>query len=439
MLDAGHPIVLGLSGGGDSMALLELAAAWARTRGRRLLAVTVDHALNPSSLDWGRTCARACASLGVEWLETRWIGDKPAAGLTAAARMARHGLIADVARKAGAKVILLAHTADDIAESDWMRARGSNLGHLREWSPSPVWPEGRGLMLFRPLLEESREKLRNFLRARGRGWIEDPANADTRFGRSRARLSLLPEGEGGPVEPGRMRGSSVEILEPASDAVTPHPPTASGVVPLPFPLGEGFKVERSAPSEFLGAVLLCASGSSSPPRNDHLVRLSERLRSVETFTATLAGARIEASNERILIGREPGEYRRSPSADHRLTPGAPTVWDSRYEITTFEPGWTVTAAAGRLSQLSDADRTIIASVPAWARGALPVLLRDCVAGPVLAWRKAEVRALAPRRLALFLGAMSGETTQEADLFRSIHGETPPADLFSYKDHHSGLG
>lgn len=421
------------------MALLELAADWTRTRGRRLLAVTVDHGLNSSSPDWSRVCAEACASLGVDWVETRWVGDKPSTGVTAAARMARHHLIAEAAREAGAKVILLAHTADDIAESDWMRARGSNLGRLREWSPSPVWPEGRGLMLFRPLLNESREGLRDLLRSRGRDWIEDPANADPRFTRSRARLSLLPEGEGGPVEPGRMRGCGVESCATMSDTATPHPPTASGVGPLPLPLGEGFEVGRDLPAEALAAVLLCAAGSSTPPRNEHLVRLSERLRSGETFTVTLAGARIDASSDRVLVGREPGEYRRRPPANHRLTATEPIVWDGRYEITTSEPGWTVSAAAGRLSQLSDADRAIVATVPAWARGALPVLLRDGGDGPVLAWRRAEVRALAPRRLTLFLQSMSGETTQEADLFRSIHGETPPADLFSHNDHHRGLG
>ena len=48
----------------------------------------------------------------------------------------------------------MAHTGDDIAESDWMRDQGATLGDLRDWSPSPVWPQGRGVMLLRPLLTE---------------------------------------------------------------------------------------------------------------------------------------------------------------------------------------------------------------------------------------------------------------------------------------------
>jgi len=450
MREADHPVVLGLSGGGDSLALLEIVADWARAHGRGLLVVTVDHGLNPASPDWGRFCAEACARLGVNWRERRWEGEKPASGLTAAARTARHRLLAEAAREVGARVVLLAHTADDIAEADWMRARpvedgGSTLGLLRDWSPSPVWPEGRDLMLFRPILGERREVLRAFLKGRGLDWIEDPANADPRFGRSRARsaLSLLPEGEGGPAEPGRMRKSGSEVLSGAADNETLHPPHAFSAGPLPLPLGEGFQVGRAVGSSVLAATLLSASGGSSPPRRDRIGRLTERLRTGEDFSATLAGARVEARGSEVVVGREPGEFRRRTPDDAPLTPGQAAVWDGRYEIVIAEPGWTATAAAGRLNRLTDADRAIMATAPAWARAALPVLIRDDGAGPVLAWRKAEVRALAPRRLALFPGAAmpnsGGETTQEADLFRTIHGETPPADLFSHKDHHCGPG
>jgi tRNA(Ile)-lysidine synthase len=433
MREAELPIVLGLSGGGDSLALLDIAADWARLHGRRLLAVTVDHGLNPASRDWSRFCAEACAKRGVGWIERRWDGDKPAIGLTAAARTARHRLIAEAARAVGAKVVLLAHTADDVLESDWMRSRpveagGSTLGRLREWSPSPVWPEGRGLMLFRPLLEERREALRGVLKDGGEGWIEDPANADVRFGRSRARQALAA---------GKAAGEGARGYD------TPHPPVDLGVRPLPLSLGEGFGVRREVGATALAAALLSASGASAPPRRDRLERLIARLRSGENFNATLAGARIEARDETVLIGREPGEFRRRAPDGVLLTPGQATVWDGRYEIVIAEAGWTVTAAAGRLNRLSDADRAVVAGVRPWARGALPVLIRDDGAGPVLAWRKAEVRALSPRRLALFLGAAfpgaGDETTQEAGLCRTIHGETPPADLFSHKDHHRGLG
>lgn len=184
-------------------------------------------------------------------------------------------------------------------------------------------------------------------------------------------------------------------------------------------------MERSIDANDVAAALLSASGNDTPPRGDRLQALAARLNAGENFTATLAEARIEATGDTVVIGREAGEMRRRPVADVPLSPGAPTVWDGRYEITAHAPGWTVTSASGRLNALSKPDRAIVNSVPAWARGALPVLIRDGGAAPVLAWREAEVCNLAPRRLSLALG----ETTQESDLDGTIHGETPPPDLF----------
>lgn len=185
-------------------------------------------------------------------------------------------------------------------------------------------------------------------------------------------------------------------------------------------------MDRAISGTDLAAILLCASGTDAPPRRDRLDALLTRLTSGADFTATLSGARIEATGDRVLIGREPGELRRRrPPPDIPLQPYTPAVWDGRYEITAHAPGWTATAALGRLAALSKPDRAIVNSVPAWARAALPVLIRDDRSAPVLAWREADVRNLAPRRLSLALG----ETTQESDLHLAIHGETPPPDLF----------
>jgi tRNA(Ile)-lysidine synthase len=404
------------------MALLLIAAAWAKAAGRRLLAITVDHGLNPESRGWSQICAHAARSVGADWIERRWEGDKPGTGLPAAARRARHALIAGAAREAGARVVLFAHTADDIAEADWMRARGATLGRPKEWSPSPAWPEGRGQMLLRPMLAERREILREWLRGARRGWIEDPGNGGFARGAARRALSLLPVGEGG------SRGETDEgRASPGTH--DPHPFAAERrqavVRSTPLPLGEGYEVDRSIRLPDLAAVLVCVSGSEVPPRGDRLERLAERLNAGEDFTATVAGARVEAIGETVIVGREAGEMRRRLVPAIGLEPDRPAVWDGRYEINAREAGWTVTAAHHRLNALSKRDRATAATAPRWARAALPVLIRDGPHAPVLAWREAEVRSLAPRRLSLALG----ETTQESDLDRTIHGETPPPDLF----------
>lgn len=413
-----HPVAIALSGGGDSLALLAMATDWARIARRRVLAITVDHGLNPDSARWNHFCEAEARRLGADWTLRHWEGNKPSTGLPAAARRVRHALIADAARAAGARVILFGHTADDIVEGDWMRERGSTLGRLREWSPSPAWPEGRGLMLLRPLLSERRGALRDYLRARGAGWIDDPGNA--RFERGRARQALAALTADAP-EAVRGDGSyrsegSLQVPRLADRAVL----RASS----PLPLGEGFEG-----GEDLAATILCAAGHDRLLRSDRLDALVARLARSHAFTTTLAGARIEATGDRLLILREAGEFRRRPPVPLSLTPDRPAVWDGRYEITTSEPGWSVVPALGRLAALSDADRAIAGRSPAAARGALPVLIRDGDPRPVLAWRHARVLALAPRRLKLAQWAFSGETTQERDLVSPVHGETPPPDLF----------
>lgn len=408
-----EPVALALSGGGDSLALLDFAAAWARARGRRLLALTVDHNLNPDSAGWTRFAAEAARAAGADWRGLKWQGARGGPGVPARARAARHALLAEAAREGGARVILTGHTADDVAEGEWMRADGATLGRLREASPSPVWPEGRGLLLLRPVLQERREALRDHLRARGLSWLEDPANADLRYGRGRARAALAQEE--GPAE------VSATVVH-AGAAHEPGDLAWAGVLPL----------TRDLPAATLAAVLLCAGGGATPPRGDRLMALQARLARGEDFTAVLCGARVEASGGCVQAMREPGERKRRPSAALLLTPGRSAVWDGRFEITTDRPGLRVETAAGRLAQLSDQDRTALAPLPPAARAAAPVLI-DREERPVPAWRAADVRALGLRRLALALAAFGGETTQEDGLFQTLDGETPPSDLFSGED------
>lgn len=408
-----EPVALALSGGGDSMALLDLAVAWAKARGRRLLALTVDHNLHPDSADWTRFAAEAARAAGADWRGLAWGRARGGPGVPARARAARHALLAEAAREAGARVILTGHTADDVAEGDWMRAQGATLGRLRAASPSPAWPEGRGMLLLRPVLGEGRETLRDHLRARGLTWLEDPANADLRYGRGRARAALA-QAEG----PAALSAT----VACASAAHEPGDQAWAGVLPL----------SRDLSASTLAAVLLCAGGGATPPRGDRLAALQARLASGEDFTAVLCGTRVEASGERVQAMREPGEWKRRPPASLVLTPGLPAVWDGRFEIKTEQSGLRVAAAAGRLAQLSERDRAALAPLPPAARAAAPVLIEG-EGRPVLAWRAADVRALGLRRLALALAAFGGETTQEDGLFQSLHGETPPSDLFSEKD------
>lgn len=234
-------LVLAVSGGADSTALLVLGARWraARKTGPTLVAVTIDHGLRPESAAEARAVKRLAGRLGVRHRTLRWSGQKPKTGLQQAARIARYGLLAAFARTVRANHILTAHTLDDQAETVLIRlSRGSGisgLGGMRSMTPlalagrmlsrsqrssglvqscsgHPLDPPGgpmqpklqpktqpktrrektRGeLLLVRPFLETPKARLIATLQAADIPHVEDASNRDPRFARSRLR-ELMP-------------------------------------------------------------------------------------------------------------------------------------------------------------------------------------------------------------------------------------------------------
>jgi tRNA(Ile)-lysidine synthase len=184
-------LVVAVSGGPDSTALLWLLAHWRERRGDApdLIAVTVDHGLRPEAAAEARAVKALAASLGVGHRTRRWRGDKPASGLQAAAREARYRLLADSAARARAQHVVTAHTQDDQAETILMRlSRGSGVSGLAGMAPAT--PRG-AITLLRPLLGVPKARLLATLAEAGIEFARDPSNRDARFLRPRLR-ALLP-------------------------------------------------------------------------------------------------------------------------------------------------------------------------------------------------------------------------------------------------------
>lgn len=392
------PVAVALSGGGDSLALLRLAKTWADRAGRRLVAVTVDHGLNPASAEWSRLAAERAGRLGVAHSTLAWTGVKPAAGLPAAARAARHALLADAARAEGAAVVLMGHTADDLIESEAMRRAGASAPSPRVWSPSPAWPEGRGVFLLRPLLGHRRAELRVLLRSLGETWIEDPANDDPRFARTVARRRLAA-GEGAVPEP-------VEATAPWPGLTLAQEGLAGELeVPRNLLAKSGGEARRA-----FGALAVCASGSTRAPAAASLDRLSARLATGEDLAASLAGARIEAVGETVRFCREAGERRRR-DLQPAVLPLGESVFDGRFLIECAAPDHRIGFLAGHAARLPPEQRRRLALVPAGARGALPAAISPdgAVTCPPLAPSAAiTARSLTAKRLCATLGAIGDE-------------------------------
>lgn len=369
---ADHPVGVAVSGGGDSVALLHALALWGR---RPLEVFSVDHGLNPDSRRWKEGVARHAQNVGAGFTALAWTGEKPKTGLSAKARTARHRLLADAARAKGVTVICLAHTHDDIAEALVMAEEGSNVGPPALWAPSPVWPDGRGVFLFRPFIGKRRAELRDFLEMRGVSWIEDPANANMASARARARKAL--EGQ---VLVSPTLGLFLQPVRLCQDL--PHLLLDDGLDEFGAIIFDA-KVFDALPEVVarhrLAAAVVSAGGGDRLPRRDSLDRLRRDM--TPDTTATLCGARIRRNGGRIMIVREAGELERRRPDPLCAVAGHPAMWDGRFEILAGQ-GTTIHPSAQFRTSLSDADRNALLALPAALRGALPVLIAG-TAAPVL--------------------------------------------------------
>jgi tRNA(Ile)-lysidine synthase len=301
MADMPWPGAVAVSGGGDSLALMHLLAAWARGRNAPPpLVLCVDHGLRPESGSDAKQVARWAKAAGLKSLILVVRGEKPKSDIEAWARAARYGLMARVLARRGLKTLYLAHHQDDQAETFLLRlGRGSGLDGLsamRRLSVFPL-PEFSGLSLARPLLETPRAALQEYLKARKQDWLEDPMNGEQRFARARIR-ALLPALAQAGLSAQRICDAADhlararEALELATAAVLARVCVRQGDLLL-----IDAEALAAAPREIglraLAALLKMVSGRAYRPRFDSLERLFDQLAQDGSWGgATFHGCRI---------------------------------------------------------------------------------------------------------------------------------------------------
>ncbi len=188
----GCRVLVGLSGGADSTALLRILSFLAPSLKLHIETAHLDHGLRAESRQDVVFCRRLCARLGVPLHETTMDVAQSAAekgcGLEEAARDVRYKFYAQCLKSARCDWLILGHHADDLAEDVLMRLiRGAG------------WPELAGMpgkdskrRLLRPLLQTKKSKLQEFLNVISQPWCEDDSNTDMRFFRNRIRHSVMP-------------------------------------------------------------------------------------------------------------------------------------------------------------------------------------------------------------------------------------------------------
>lgn len=193
-LGSGARLCIALSGGLDSMVLLEIVHRLGARLDIALSALHVHHGLSAHADQWAAFCRQACESRKIDYA-MRQVDARATCGasLEARARELRYACFAAV----DADVVLLAHHLDDQCETFFLRLlRGSGLHGLLGMPASralaePVRPSA-GVMLLRPLLAATRAQLRDYANMRGLRWIEDESNDDTAFSRNYLRAEVLP-------------------------------------------------------------------------------------------------------------------------------------------------------------------------------------------------------------------------------------------------------
>ncbi|MBY0410337.1 MAG: tRNA lysidine(34) synthetase TilS [Burkholderiaceae bacterium] len=186
------PLAVGLSGGADSTALL---LACARRWPGQVQALHVHHGLQAAANGFEQHCMALCSQLGVP-LTVHRVDARPAPGQSPedAARQARYKAFEALAHRDQAKdaiqSIAIAQHADDQVETLLLAlSRGAGVAGL---AAMPARWERAGMVWHRPLLQVAGADVRDWLRAQGQAWIEDPTNTDERYTRNRIRARLLP-------------------------------------------------------------------------------------------------------------------------------------------------------------------------------------------------------------------------------------------------------
>lgn len=303
-------LLLAVSGGPDSTALLLLIDRWRKDTGVPVAVATVDHRLRAGSAQDAQAVAALCAARGLAHHTLVREGDAPKTRLQERARDARYALLVRCAKNIGADTIVTAHHADDQAETILMRlTRGSGPAGLAGMA-ALSWRDG--VAIARPLLALPKADLVAICRAENVAFAEDPSNDNAAFRRvalRRLAATLTEQGLGADAlrRLGRRAARAEAALQwaqdraraglnaSATDDETAFPAQAFGQLPEEIALRLiGVELARLSPQAF---------------RLERLETLAAALRAAllrdEPFAATLAGCAIRIRRGSVIIARAP--------------------------------------------------------------------------------------------------------------------------------------
>ena len=323
----GEKIAVAVSGGGDSMALVSLFATWCRDNEVELLGVSVDHGLRLEAKQECKLAASLSANIGIQHHILEWQPVKKG-NLQDNARKARHKLISNWAKSNNIKLVALAHTMDDQAETVLINlSRGSGVDGL---AAMPEQLERQGVTWIRPLLQVRRYELREYLIEKKIKWAEDPSNDDNQFDRVKARKLFSQISQLGlsvsrlATTASRMQYAKNVLDNVANEAVAK---CAFWTELGEISFTEGFwdlpvDIQMRLSADSLQAV----SGNEYRPR---YISLATALTKVRKKSVTLSGCILKPMQGGMLVMRELSAC--GPEVN------ATEIWDNRWRLLNKEP------------------------------------------------------------------------------------------------------
>lgn len=324
-------LLIALSGGGDSTGLLAALSNAARSHpGITLHSATVDHGLRAGSAEEAEQARLISRKLGVPNVTLKWIGEKPATGIQAAARGARYALLAAEAQRIRADFIVTGHNREDQAETIFMRGlrKPTSLSGMDE----AVLVE-RQVWVLRPFLEVGRETIRDYLRQRRLTWSEDPSNQNPAFERV------------------RIRRSGVAANSAQKTEYVPNPNLLSAlftrdhVKVFPGPVAtvdlRECHVRYHPYWTVIAALAAIVGGREYGPAGEIATTITNRLAASADFRVTAHRVFFDRRGSLLYLYRE---ARGLPELT--IAPGTSAYWDGRYEVQNRGSS-PVTIGAGR--------------------------------------------------------------------------------------------
>jgi tRNA(Ile)-lysidine synthase len=277
-LDKEKKILVAVSGGSDSLALLLLANKWANISSKKICAITIDHKIREESKDEAIYVNNLCKNYGIEHIiKTCQIPVKS----EEEARNVRYNFIFDYMKEQNIKVVLLAHHIQDNAENFLIRLfRGSGINGL---SSMEMISYRNDYTIIRPFLNVRKDELQQYLNSENIKWCEDKSNEDEKYLRNKIR-SFLNSFTDKDLIINRIN-KTIQTLQKANNIIknkieTVNPSDGCVV----FSLSKFNKMEQETQFQYISTVIEKISDSPKKPRADGIEKLIEKIQTIKNYT-----------------------------------------------------------------------------------------------------------------------------------------------------------